>query len=293
MKIAFVGASGYGNVGDDTYPLVFGAHLHGHELVFHNSDLPDRLAGDIALLVIGGGGLLHNVGAKPADAPSPHFECMRFYMDAAIARGIPWGFISCGFQFHAHREADYASDLKPWAPYLRRADFITLRSPACARIARELSGRGDVSWFPDAGYLWSPAHPPEENVITIIPAGAVNATDPLIDCYARLFDSIQQPVTWLSMGAPRDDGPILEKVARRLPHHRIIEGSEPGTAFARIASSRLVITGRYHGLIFARTARVPFLTPTGNPHKIRNEDLARTPADAIGHIETLRRCLPR
>ena len=30
MKIAFVGASGYGNVGDDTYPLVFREHLPDH-----------------------------------------------------------------------------------------------------------------------------------------------------------------------------------------------------------------------------------------------------------------------
>lgn len=292
MKIAFVGASGYGNVGDDTYPLVFREQLRGHDLVFYNSDLPAALPDDIALLVIGGGGVLHNVGAQPENSASPHFSCMKFYMDAAIERGIPWGFISCGFQFHAHREAEFASDLRPWEPYLQSAHFVTLRSPACLRIAREISGRSDVAWFPDAGYLYSPELLPAENVITIVPAGAVNATDPIIHHYIRLFDSIQQPIKWLSMGARRDDSPILEKVRQRLPHHHIVERSDARSAFSQIARSRLVITGRYHGLVFARTARVPFLTPTSNPHKIRHEDLSVDPTTAKGHIETLKRFLP-
>jgi hypothetical protein len=76
MKIAFVGASGYGNVGDDTYPLVFAQQLPEHELVIYNSDLPTALPDDLALLVLGGGGILYNNPKDgPADAESSHFRC--------------------------------------------------------------------------------------------------------------------------------------------------------------------------------------------------------------------------
>ena len=295
MKIAFVGASGYGNVGDDTYPLVFRRQLPGSDLVFFNSDLPASLPEDIAVLLIGGGGVLHNVGADPEDAESPHFRCMKFYMDAAITRGIPWGFASCGFQFQVNRDAAYAEALKPWVPYLQQAHFITLRSPACVRIAREISGRNDAVCFPDAAYLYRPADGGEverQNVVTIIPAGLVNPRNALINHYHRLFDAIRQPVVWLSMGAQVDDGWMLEEAARRFPQAQIIANPGPLEAFTQISASRLVITGRYHGMVFARTSGVPFLTPIDNPHKIRSEDFSPDMSAAIGHIETLKRFLP-
>lgn len=292
MKIAFVGASGYGNVGDDTYPLVFAQELEGHELLFYNSDLPPSLPEDFGLLVIGGGGVLHNVGAEPEDAESPHFRCMQFYMDAAIERGIPWGFLSCGFQFEVHRDAAYATSLKPWVPYLQLAHFISLRSPACVRIAQEISGRADAVFHPDAAYLY---HPPvgtmadQTKNVTLIPAGLVNPRNALITHYLRQFAAAGTPVTWLSMGAPVDDGEMLEEAARRFPASKIIVPAHPREAFEHIARSRLVITGRYHGMIFARTSRVPFITPVDVPYKMRSEDDSVPMSDAAGHFDVLRR----
>lgn len=290
-KVAFVGASGYGNIGDDTYPLVFARHLPEYEVVVFNSDLPPEVPADVSMLVIGGGGVLHNVGAQPEDAESPHFRCMKFYMDAAIERGISWGFSSCGFQFDVHADARYATALEPWVPYLQRASFITLRSPACVRIAREISGREDATCFPDAAYLLRPKSAESvtmQNVVTIVPAGLVNPKNALMNHYQRLFDSIQQPVVWMSMGAPVDDGWMFPEIEARFPDARIFKPQGPEEAFAQIASSRLVITGRYHGMVFARSAGVPFLTPIDNPHKIRSEDLARDCTEALGHIDVLR-----
>jgi hypothetical protein len=294
MKIAFVGASGYGNVGDDTYPLVCAKQMPEHELVFYNSDLPARLPDDLGMLVIGGGGVLHNVGAEPEDAESPHFCCLKFYMDAAIQRGIPWGFLSCGFQFQVHREAAYAASLQPWVPYLQQASFITLRSRECVRIAGEISGRADVPFFPDAAYLFHPSgeitHPAPDRV-TIVPAGLVNPRNALINHYLRQFAASETPVSWLRMGAQDDDGWMLEEAAQRFPASTIISSADPGTAFQHIATSRLVITGRYHGMIFARTSRVPFITPVEVPYKLRQEDYAAPVASASGHFEVLRRCI--
>ena len=123
-------------------------------------------------------------------------------------------------------------------------------------------------------------------------AGLVNPKNALINHYHRLFDSIRQPVTWLSMGAQVDDGWMLDEVALRFPRAQIIAGPGPAEAVKQIAASRLVITGRYHGMVFARTSGVPFLTPIDNPHKIRSEDLSLDMSSAIGHIETLRRFMP-
>ncbi|WP_395715695.1 polysaccharide pyruvyl transferase family protein [Prosthecobacter sp.] len=296
-KIAFVGASGYGNSGDDTYPLVFAQELPEHELVIYNSDLPAALPDDLDLLVLGGGGILYNNPKEgAADAESPHFRAMRFYMDAAMRRGIPWGILSCGFQFQINREAEYATALKPWVPYLQQAAFITLRSPNCVRIAQEISGRDDVRFFPDAAYLYRPAMEEDDtaaHAVTLVPAGLVNVRNTLINHYVRQFAASGTPVQWLGMGAPVDDDKLLAEAAVRSPKSQIIAHAGPRLAFETIARSRFVITGRYHGMIFARIHRVPFITPVDSPYKIRMENLETDMSAAAGHFEVLRQFLRR
>lgn len=296
MKIAFVGASGYGNVGDDTYPLVFAQQLPKHELVIYNSDLPKSLPEDLDMLVMGGGGIVYNHGKEvAAGMQSPHFRCMKFYMDEAIRRRIPWGFLSCGFQFQFNGDEDDVSGLQPWAPYLRQAHFITLRSPRCVRIAQELSGREDVVFAPDAAYLYRPetaASWDDMRSITLVPAGAVNARNELINHYLRQFAASGMSVTWLGMGAPADNAKLLADAAERFPQTQIIASPGPQVAFETIARSRFVITGRYHGMVFARTSRVPFITAVDAPYKIRMENLEESISAAATHFEVLRRYIP-
>ncbi|WP_395743273.1 polysaccharide pyruvyl transferase family protein [Prosthecobacter sp.] len=296
MKIAFVGASGYGNVGDDTYPLVFAQQLPEHELIIYNSDLPKALPEDLDMLVMGGGGIVYNHGKKGEDSrESPHFRCMRFYMDAAIQRRIPWGFLSCGFQFQFNGGENDVSNLQAWAFYLKQAHFITLRSPRCVSIAQELSGREDVVFAPDAAYLYRPetaGAPDDMRGITLIPAGVVNARNALINHYLRQFASSGMSVTWLGMGAPVDNRALLTEAAERFPHAQIIDSPGPQAAFATIARSRFVITGRYHGMVFSRTNGVPFITLEDAPYKIRFENLEESTSSAAIHFEVLRRHIP-
>ncbi len=297
MKIAFVGASGYGNVGDDTYPLVFAQQLPEHELVIYNSDLPKSLPEDLDMLVMGGGGIVYNHGKEiAAGMESPHFRCMKYYMDEAIRRRIPWGFLSCGFQFQFNGEEDDATGLQAWASYLRQAHFITLRSPRCVRIAQELSGRDDVVFAPDAAYLYRPetaTSADDMRSITLVPAGAVNARTALINHYLRQFAASGMSVTWLGMGAPADNAKLLAEAAERFPQAQIIANPGPQVAFETIARSRFVITGRYHGMVFARTSRVPFITAVDAPYKIRMENLEENISAAATHFEVLRCHIPR
>lgn len=291
MKVAIVGASGYGNIGDDTYPLIFTRAFADHELVFFNSDIPEQLPQDIGLLILGGGGLLHNVGPKSQGGVSHHFRCMQFYMDAAIRRGIPWGISSCGFQFgRPLKEADL-TEFEPWIHYLRQAHFITLRSPSCVEIAKMLTGRKDLLFFPDLAYLhdlWAMPDLNTKNRVVVVPAGEVSPEDQQTKHHLYQLLSSKMLITWLSMGAALDDGLSLEKATQHFPETQVLTGTGPAGALNIIASARLVITGRYHGMVFARSCGVPYITPMNVPYKIEVEDLTVDIQAAVGHLDVLR-----
>ncbi len=296
MKVAVVGASGYGNIGDDIYPLVLRAEFPECEFLIYNSDLPESLPADIGLLVLCGGGILHNGNAEPEHSTGRHCRLMQFYMDWAMEKGIPWGILSCGLQFTSHREAFYRQALTPWVPYFHKASFFTVRSPACQSIIRELTGREDVKYFPDLAYLYEPEPAgaiEKQDVITLVPAGFVNPRNALTNHMLVLLRSIGYRVAWLSMGAAVDDDPLMAYARTLFPDAEIIEGCTPATAFRQIGQSRFVFSGRYHGMVLARRFRIPFYVPQDSPYKIKKEDYGSNPADAWGHIETLRDVIER
>jgi hypothetical protein len=291
VKIAFVGASGYGNIGDDTYPLVLREHLPEHELIFHNSDLPAELPSDLGAIVLGGGGLIYNT-TDPPGGESHHFACMRFYMDWARKHGVPWGLLSCGVQIRIGQEDICMESLAPWTPWLQGARFITLRSAACVDVVRSLTGREDVKCFPDLAYLYRPppaaAKKRTRAPVVFIPAGLVNPRNKFCNHLIRSFASARVPMTWLGMGAHVDDDPHLTEARRAFPEAAILWSPSPEIAFRTIAAARFVLTGRYHGMVFARINRIPFYVPQDAPWKIRNESFDADMRDASGHLRTLR-----
>jgi hypothetical protein len=293
VKLAFIGASGYGNIGDDTYPLVLREHLPGHELIFHNSDLPAELPGDLDAVVLGGGGLIYN-STDPPGGESHHFACMRFYMDWAKKHGVPWGLLSCGVQIRIGLEDICMESLAPWTPWLQEARFITLRSPACVDVVQKLSGRNDVKYFPDLAYLYRP--PPatirkRRTAMVFIPAGLVNPRNKFCNHLVRLFASAKAPMVWMGMGARVDDDPLLAEARRVFPDAEIMASPSPETAYRTIAAARFVLTGRYHGMVFARTNRVPFYVPQDAPWKIRHETFETPMDEAAGHLRALHEAL--
>ncbi|RBP39700.1 polysaccharide pyruvyl transferase [Roseimicrobium gellanilyticum] len=298
MKIAFVGASGYGNVGDNTYPLIYSRHLSEHELLIYNSDLPEEMPADLDLVVMGGGGILYNnpKGEDPS-APSPHFAKMEHYMKWAIGAGVPYGFSSCGFQFRPDHEAGFRDSLKPWVPYFEQADFITLRSPKCVSLMRDLVGRDIARWYPDTGYLMpglvdeTPAQ--GSGGLTIVVAGRVSPSDPMSKRFVEFFSSMKYETTWLSMGARVDDEAQLSFARRRYPGTKVMESLTPHEAYLQIARSKLVLTGRFHGMVFARVSGVPFYYPEVVPYKLQAEDLSVPPSHAMGHITVIREALAK
>lgn len=293
MKLAFVGASGYGNIGDNTYPIVLREKLAGHELIFHNSDLPAELPTDLDAIVLGGGGLIYN-HAEPTGAESHHFQCMRFYMEWAKQRGVPWGFLSCGVQVRIGHEEVLYEGLAPWRPWLQEARFITLRSPACVDAVRHLAGREDIRFFPDLAYLYRPpTRPPprRRKAAVLIPAGLVNPKNKFCHHMIRLFRASRTPVIWLGMAAPVDDDPHMAEARRAFPDAEVIASPSVEQAYHTIATARFVMTGRYHGMVFARTSQVPFYVPQDSPWKIKHEHYETDMRQAAGHLRTLRESL--
>jgi hypothetical protein len=295
MKIALVGASGYGNVGDDTYPLVFREQLAEHKIVVFNSDLPAAMPPGVDLLVFGGGGLIYNTVMEPPEAESPHFCQMKFYLEWARSEGVPWGFSSCGFQFEGDQSGRNKRALEPWKPWLRGARFITLRSPACQRLAVELAGREDSRFFPDAACLYAPrvrTKASRVKTLTIVPAGVVRPGEPALVHLLRPYLGMKDwRVVWMNMGAPRDGEGHMAAAREQHPSHALIPATTPKDAFQQIAASSLVITGRYHGMVFARACGVPFITFPDAPYKIEQEDFTADPASARGHFDVLRRVI--
>lgn len=294
MRVAFVGASGYGNVGDDTYPILWRRYFPQVDSRVYNSDLPENgLEDDTDLVVFGGGGLLWY---REGDA---HFEYMTYYVEEARRLGIPYGFLSCDFQFIRNRSDDSSEEfvmdevLEKWLPVLREAAFLVLRSRNSVEL---LAGHGVNSLYsPDLAYLYRPSNMIKAaDTITVVPAGGVQAgnrqVEAEIESARTKWPSAR--LLFLNMGGPVGDEKT-EEFHSKYPGSVCVlsDRSNPEKSLDIISRSHHVITGRYHGLVFARTCGVPCTSyPTG-PYKIAFEPPEDGAGDPWLNVKTLARFL--
>lgn len=261
MKMAFVGASGYGNVGDDTYPILWKRYLPNVEVCIYNSDRPEGgLDSDTDLVVFGGGGLMwHHEG-------NAHFEYMSYYAKEAKRLGIPCGFSSCDFQFvrsRPNREIfETENTMGKWLPILRDARFIILRSRNSVDL---LKAEGvSAEYAPDLAYLFRPGDTMKpRNTITVIPAGGVAADN------TKAIEDIRQAqemwpdarLIYLNMGGPGDDK-YTSRMHSQSPGSTALfsDQVDPVRALDIIGRSHIVFSGRYHGMVFARNCGTPCRT---------------------------------
>ena len=294
MKIAFVGASGYGNVGDDTYPILWRRFFPRLETQCFNSNHPvDGLDPDTALVVFGGGGLMWH---RDGDA---HFEYMSYYVAEAEKLAIPFGMISCDFQFD-RAEADSEKFIidpvvEQWLPLLRRASFIQLRSKHSVDI---LAGYGIcASYAPDLAYLFRPVDILKStDTITVVPAGRVSANNPEIeqDIQSARSRWPDARLLFLNMGGPIGDEKTHE-FSEKYPTATVVlsDRADPVKALDVIGRSHLVLSGRYHGMVFARNCGTPCRTYPGAPYKIDVEPVVAESGDAWQNVLMLREQIRR
>ena len=300
-RVIIVGASGYGNVGDDSYAFLYRTELSHYDVLIYNSDLPEELPPH-DLLVIGGGGLLHT---QPG-----HFEKMTWYLNNARQKGIPTGFSSVGFQYDPKTlGVDWKLQAAEcWKPFLEQAKFVTVRSPNDLQRAAELGIR--AQYFPDLCYLMR-RHIPKNlpcnhKVLVIVPGAGVFRYDPNAQSLMGLQESCTQRYVrgWLDaggrlevvrMGAPNDTVIHLKRLRHLYKGVPVYDEGNPKECLRRIAGAGQVISGRYHGMIFARCAGVPCYTVPLAPYKIVSEPPADTPDNmmrgAAHHLEVLRNYL--
>jgi len=294
MKIAFVGASGYGNVGDDTYPILWKRFFPQLDKQFFNSNHPaDGLDRDTALVVFGGGGLMWH---RKGDA---HFEYMSYYVDQAQQLGIPFGMISCDFQFDRATDSEKGFIIDPvvekWFPLLQRADFIQLRSKHSVEI---LAGLGiSARYAPDLAYLFRPIDVLKStDTITVVPAGrvCVSNSEVEIDIQSAQSKWPDARLLFINMGGPVGDEKTLE-FSERYPRATIVlsDRAEPVKVLDIIGRSHLVLSGRYHGMVFARNCGTPCKTYPGAPYKIDVEPWLADAGDAWQNVLTLREQIRR
>jgi hypothetical protein len=291
MKVAFVGASGYGNVGDDTYPILWRRFFPQLEARFYNSDLPDGgLDDDTALVVFAGGGLMWH---REGDA---HLEYMSYYTTEAQRIGIPFGFISCDFQFR--RDPDdlkkFVTDqtIEAWLPQLRLAKFIQLRS----RESVDLLANHDVaaSYAPDLAYLLRPINTVKsQDLITVIPAAQVRLSNESIvqDIHSAQEQHPDSPLLFLNMGGPVTDAEVQQFGSEFSADIILSDQIDPTRALDIIGRSHLVLTGRYHGMVLARNCGTPYRTYPHSQYKISVEPALEDAGDAWQNVITLSRVL--
>lgn len=278
MNIAFVGAYDYGNVGDDQYRNVFKKHLPNHTLSFYNSDKPREL-NDEDLLVIGGGGLIYNA--------RNHFNFMEEYMIDAKKKGIPIAMISCGIQLMNKN----IRDLKVWKKWFDYAKVITMRSQRGAQIVKRFSSNPNIHYYPDLGYLFSTDEfvLEEPNSVCIIPSRNVHYKNKTFlstlkancDAYKRFYI--------LEMGSPNDNRNDIEKLLDLLDdkNFTMYWNPTPETVLNVIKRCRFVITGRYHGMVFARKEGKWVIHFETSEFKFVHEDTSSDMSNAIFHIKKL------
>lgn len=282
MKVALIGASGYGNIGDDTYPLLWRRFFPSVDWHVFNSDLPAEIP-DADLVLFGGGGLIYS-------NETAHFDYMRHYMQWAIDSGVPFGFLSCGVQAAKNGSNGWQLErtIEEWPALLGKAEFIGVRDPHSLGFLTGL-GLQHSFWAPDLCYLFAGERETAQRFVTICPAASVKVSQP------RIMRQIEQSLSRhpdltllaLNMGSVESD-PDVEEVAAVFEACTVVRCREltPDRAVTLIAGSAEIITGRYHGLVIGRSLRKPVWFRKGQCQwKLEHECLRVDPALARRHVQ--------
>ncbi|MFH1318594.1 MAG: polysaccharide pyruvyl transferase family protein [Candidatus Omnitrophota bacterium] len=254
VKIVFIGASGYRNIGDNAYKELFTDNLPQAYQCYFESPYPDLdILKNADLMVIGGGGLIY-------DNESEHFNYMKMYIDEAIRLNIPYGFSSAGIQWRTDNPLE---ELKRWTEYLKGAKFICLRSPKGKEIISELTGRNDVKYYPDLCYLLKPSdyYINSEFDILFIPHEVATRED---NDFTRAFKkAIADGKKVMIAQFSRDEEKAVDYFREiATPHNNLVcrKDLTPREALGLVSQAKEVHTFRYHGLVFANSLNVPVKT---------------------------------
>jgi hypothetical protein len=300
VRILFAGASGFGNLGDDAYRLAFARLVHpAHELRF-DSPYPDPRAVDWAdALVVGGGGLVY---CNATD----HWDYWQMYLERAEARGLPIAFCSVGVQLVGNPPTyeaclEQAHQIAPWAPWLRRACVVTVRSELDADVMQAAMGAAATrpKVHPDLCYtLTRPV-----GRVRLIEDGASVAVPTSQSWKARRGVYCDHFESAMLAGRPyyvvrmsHDDTEAVLQLEAEFGLHRglevLLNVSAPELVNSVLPGVHDVLTGRYHGMVLALAAGVPDMRTVDPRTKSRFEPQWAAPSrQARAHVWELEQAL--
>ena len=183
-----------------------------------------------------------------------------------------------------------------WIPYLQSSRLITVRSRTCQQIVNRLLGRNAAQFYPDLAYLFHPIPTgvaQQKRLVGLVPAGDVRPDNRFVQALIAPFLSTGHEMYVMNMGAEADGIAHMRRAARHYPHAERIPSADPYTAYLQIKKSSFLVTGRYHGLVFARSCGVPFFRSSRAHYKLCEEDIFTDTRSAIEHIHTLQDSLVR
>lgn len=257
-KILFCGASGYGNIGDDSYRQLFSEYLSNDFELYFDSPYPNtNYIPEMDIVVIGGGGVIYC-------NQTAHFEYMKLYMDAAIKYKKPLCFLSCGVQLTGFKKEKFTNNeeivyhgklqLKPWESYFKVAKLLTVRSELDAKIIKSVCPEANVFYLPDLVHLIKPTpyHLIEKDAWVFIPTPSGHN---LLDMQRYFLEAKQKKIRAYTVCFSAEDLRTVEIMGTELNsagHFAYRVNLNPNEAAGILRDASKIITNRYHGAIVAR-----------------------------------------
>lgn len=287
-RILFAGASGYGNLGDDSYKILFTKYFTemGYEVKF-DSPYPDLdLVKWADHVVIGGGGLIYVNNTA-------HLEYMTSYLEQAEKLGKSYSFLSCGVQIYKST-GDMSIEklvemgieqIEPWVKYLKNAKLITVRSEECKQIIDGATeGKANCYYVPDMAYAYVPPKVEKQKGLGILIPTKASLKNPKFEWAWAHLNNTCEKIYVVAMA--KDDYDIVRnfgEIVKMRKQGDYFTDISPREALALVGSAEVVMTGRYHGGIFSRVCGLPegniynvdqrYKSRVENPPQDKNEAL--------------------
>lgn len=252
-------------------------------------------------LIIGGGGILTSKKLRDSSV-------LNYYIKLAMQNNRPIYIISCGVQ---GKLDNFENDFSMWKPVFDYASLITVRSPNDKNYIDSITDPRKVFYFRDLGYLYPRIanirkYTNNEKILTLIVAGPVHDKNKEIVDIIKNYDKIiimnmgaitddennkrmlnmnfpgaKNTVKYYGSGRAKEFNNNIETQVNQTQMEEMLRSDKVSLknptdlstekAVEIIYNSSLVLTGRYHGMIFARSLGIPCNTLGMNTNKVKWE----------------------
>lgn len=224
---------------------------------------------DFDFFIYGGGGLFReNLNIKNSN--------LFFYSDFCNKNNKSFNILGCGFQDLEINHKDFKKYEK-FSNVFRNANYVSVRSVLDYNIVKSLVTEKDflkINWYPDIGYsncIDLNFKNKIRDKIVIIPTKKWSHTN-LNSVIKIINDNPKLKVYLINFGS-QDDNDFQNC---NIENYIINETKNIQEIFEILLETKILITGRYHGLILGRLSMVPLIeTFNYNNFKFKAEEISK------------------